>query len=313
MINIRKRSFEFRPRARLLQLLGDQLITDARIAVFELVKNAYDADAPAAKVIFRDMEDKSGASIIIEDSGQGMDFETVTGVWLEPGADHREKQRLAGKRTPKYRRLPLGEKGVGRFAAHKIGKKINLVTRSAGEREVVVEIDWDRLIKGTRYLADAKVEVETRAPEIFTGKQTGTRIEITGLRNAWTKGEVRKLYRSINSIASAFKHDEDFTITFVMEPDRGWTEGLTSAEDIVEEAMFDYAFTIEGSTFSFRYKFEPLRGIAARAQKRKAVGLVPRDINKKNQPLAYTSSRSWRYGERGAVFGKSGERREPGR
>ncbi len=255
--------------------------------MFELVKNAYDADAPAANVIFRDIGDRTAASIIVEDSGEGMDFETVTGVWLEPGADHREKQRLAGKRTSKYRRLPLGEKGVGRFAAHKLGRKISLVTRSAGEEEVVVEIDWDTLIKATRYLADAKVEVELRDPEIFTGKQTGTRIEITGLRNAWTKGEVRKLYRSINSIASPFSYDGDFKVTFVMEPDLGWTEGLTSAEDIAEEAMFDYEFTIEGSTFSFRYVFEPLPGIVARAKKRKAVGLVSRDIEKKDQPLAY--------------------------
>jgi len=287
MIDIRKRKFEFRPRARLLQLLGDQLITDARIAVFELVKNAYDADAPAANVIFRDIDDRSAASIIVEDSGQGMDLETVTGVWLEPGADHREKQRLAGNRTPKFGRLPLGEKGVGRFAAHKIGRKISLVTRSSGEKEVVVEIDWDTLIKSTRYLADAKVDVETRVPEIFTGKQTGTRIEITGLRNMWTKGEVRKLYRSINSIASAFNYNDDFKVNFAMEPDRGWTEGLTSAKDIAEEAMFYYDFTIEGSTFSFDYKFEPLPGIAARAKKRKAVGLMPREINKKDQPLAY--------------------------
>lgn len=287
MTGIGKRRFEFRPRARLLQLLGDQLITDARIAVFELVKNAYDADAPIAKVIFRDIDDASSASITVEDSGQGMDFKTVTDIWLEPGADHREKQRLMGNRTPKFRRLPLGEKGVGRFAAHKIGRKIKLVTRSAGEKEIVVEIDWDTLIKGTRYLSDAKVEVETREPEIFMGKQTGTRLEITGLRNAWTKGEVRKLYRSINSIASSFNHNEEFKVTFAMVPDRGWTEGLTSAKDVAEEAMFDYKFTIEGSTFSFQYAFEPLPGIAARATKRKGIGLVSRAINKENQPLLY--------------------------
>ncbi|SAY38637.1 hypothetical protein [Candidatus Synechococcus spongiarum] len=35
----------FRPRARLLQFLGDELISSARLVVFELVKNTYDADA----------------------------------------------------------------------------------------------------------------------------------------------------------------------------------------------------------------------------------------------------------------------------
>lgn len=40
----------FRPRARLLQLLGDQLIGTPRLAVFELVKNAYDADSEKVTV-----------------------------------------------------------------------------------------------------------------------------------------------------------------------------------------------------------------------------------------------------------------------
>jgi len=40
----------FKPRARLLLLLGDQFIRDPGIAVFELVKNAFDADSPDATV-----------------------------------------------------------------------------------------------------------------------------------------------------------------------------------------------------------------------------------------------------------------------
>lgn len=40
----------FRVKPRLLRLLGDQLIRDANLAVFELVKNAYDADATRCSV-----------------------------------------------------------------------------------------------------------------------------------------------------------------------------------------------------------------------------------------------------------------------
>jgi anti-sigma regulatory factor (Ser/Thr protein kinase) len=163
-----------------LVLLGDQLIRDAGIAVFELVKNAYDADATEAVVTLHDIESEEDARIIVQDNGSGMDWDTVTNVWLEPGTDHRFQQRASGIRTPIYHRLPLGEKGVGRFAAHKLGDHVLLVTRSKGKSEIIVEVDWNEFGKH-RYLADAKVAVEEREPEIFTGKKTGTRIEVRHL------------------------------------------------------------------------------------------------------------------------------------
>ena len=73
----------------MLLLLGDQLVRDPDLAVFELVKNAYDADATSCTVIMHNIEDPSAASITIEDDGTGMDRAIVTGVWLEPGTDYR--------------------------------------------------------------------------------------------------------------------------------------------------------------------------------------------------------------------------------
>lgn len=73
----------------MLLLLGDQLIRDPAIAVFELVKNAYDADSPSATVIMNQIDDVIHGRIIVEDSGTGMDFATVTEVWLEPGTNNR--------------------------------------------------------------------------------------------------------------------------------------------------------------------------------------------------------------------------------
>src|SRR5206468_8019801 len=112
-------SYVFRARARLLLLLGDQLIRDAGVAVFELVKNAYDADSPTAIVTMADVTSKARGRITVEDAGAGMTLETVTDVWLEPGTDYRLTQRQQGHRTRKYGRLPVGEKGGGRFAVHK--------------------------------------------------------------------------------------------------------------------------------------------------------------------------------------------------
>jgi hypothetical protein len=121
----------FKPRARLLLLLGDQLIKDPGVAVFELVKNAFDADSPSATVTMSHVENQTRGQIIVEDCGVGMDANTVTGVWLEPGTDYRVRQKDKGELTHKFRRVPIGEKGVGRFAAHKLGKRIRLVTRKA--------------------------------------------------------------------------------------------------------------------------------------------------------------------------------------
>ena len=102
----------FRPRARLLQLLGDQLIGSSKLAVFELVKNAYDADASEVTITLGDIVGRT-PWITVEDNGQGMTLDIVQNVWLTPGDDFRERQRQANRRSPRFNRLPLGEKGVG--------------------------------------------------------------------------------------------------------------------------------------------------------------------------------------------------------
>ena len=74
----------FRPRARVLQLLGDELIGSPRLAVFELVKNAYDADAD--EVIVRlDLGESGSPTITVTDDGEGMSVDVLRLVWLVPG------------------------------------------------------------------------------------------------------------------------------------------------------------------------------------------------------------------------------------
>ena len=118
----------FRPRARLLQQLGDQLIGSKRLAVFELVKNAYDADATLVKVVLNDLFSEN-PSIVISDNGTGMGIETIRSVWLVIAHDHREKKLQERKRTA-LGRFPMGSKGLGRLSVHKLGNKIELITRA---------------------------------------------------------------------------------------------------------------------------------------------------------------------------------------
>ena len=254
---LRSADLAFRPRARLLRLLGDQLIRDASIAVFELVKNAYDADATLATVTLIDVEDPQTGVIIVEDDGCGMDFDRVTGTWFEPGTDFRRQQReVERERSPLHGRLPLGEKGVGRFAADKLGSQLHLVTRAEGHQEVILTLNWDELAD-ERYLDQAKVTIAERRPQIFTA-HTGTRIEIRGLREPWNRRSVRALARSITSICSPFGGSGDFETSLTVRPHENWLSGLLSAREISELAIFRASGVIDGREVSFTYKFTPL-------------------------------------------------------
>lgn len=111
----------FQVKPRLLTLLGDQLIRDANLAVFELVKNAYDANATKCSVILENPDDSSRAHIIIQDDGTGMDEHILRDVWMMIATDHKALQRAHNSRTaPPFNRFPLGEKGLGRLSIHKL-------------------------------------------------------------------------------------------------------------------------------------------------------------------------------------------------
>src|ERR1039458_2928240 len=74
-----------RARARLISLIGDELISDEPVAVVELVKNAYDADAKKVSVAFSGLNTLDPDTLTVTDDGCGMTLQTVLGAWLEPG------------------------------------------------------------------------------------------------------------------------------------------------------------------------------------------------------------------------------------
>jgi len=266
---MKTRKVSFRPRARLLLLLGDQLIRDPGVAVFELVKNAFDADSPSATVTMSRVEDQGRGQIIVEDSGSGMDPDTVAGVWLEPGTDYRIKQKERGEPTPKFGRVPIGEKGVGRFAAHKLGNKVRLITRSAKSTEVLVEIDWENDFKQKQYLEEVEIRVVERTPEHFTGRKTGTRLEITQLRDVWSRGMLRDLARAVSAISSPLGGVGDFKAKLVLEDHQEWLEGLLDVKDVLKYSLYQAKCLLKGSKLSYVYQFTPFPGMEKRVEPRK--------------------------------------------
>lgn len=277
---VRIEAAPFRPRARILQLLGDELIGTPRLAVFELVKNAYDADASSVTVTMR--LDRSPARITVQDDGTGMSLETIRDVWLVPGDGHRGEQRRELRRSEHHSRLPLGEKGIGRFAAHKLGERIELVTRAKGSPECRVVIDWANLIK-KNFLEDAPVKITERKPKVFTGDETGTRIRITGLRTTWQRGEIRRLYNQMLSMTSPFEGAGEFHAKLEVPGYEDWIEHLYGPTDVIDLAPWKYMFEInQNGHVIWSYSFRGIPGIKVpprwtRSRRRAPLPLAGRD------------------------------------
>lgn len=106
--------------SRLLYQLGEKLVTNRAVALAELVKNSYDADA--IKVTVRlDSIKTSGGKIVIEDNGSGMTLATFKKTWMRIATIDKEENPI----SKKYERQKAGEKGIGRFACRRGG--VNLV------------------------------------------------------------------------------------------------------------------------------------------------------------------------------------------
>ena len=242
--------------------------------MFELVKNAYDADARTVKVVLKDLG-TSAASIVVEDDGEGMTLKVIREIWLVPGHDHRARQRAEQKRTPAGR-VPLGEKGLGRFAAHKLGNRIEVVTRAAAHRECVVSVDWEALIR-RRHLSDAEVDVHTRRAAIFRDGKTGTRITISRLREReWSRGEVRRLQRQVTTISSPFLGGADgFTPTLEVPGHTDWIAEVPDVDAILSRAPWWFEFGFVDGSFHWRYLFRGVTGIK----------VEPRELDKSGEPL----------------------------
>lgn len=254
-----EKQISFKSRARLMPQIGDQLIKNESIALLELVKNAYDADAPDVWVEMWDIDKTDKGKIIVKDNGDGMDLSIVENSWMEIGTDNKKNlldDYILNDKKSALGRLPMGEKGIGRFGVHKLGSKIVLITRMQGRKEVVVKIDWTSFEKFD-YLEQVPITVIEREPEYFTGQQKGTYIEITELKNVWTRGKLRDVYRSIMSLQSPFESIQSFNVVFETNH-KEWLEGLLTVDRIKNDALFFADVSIEGNEITeLKYEFKP--------------------------------------------------------
>lgn len=269
------REKHFKPKAHILTLLGEELIKSPVMAIYELVKNSYDADANKVDVYFRNVDDVNNAAIIIEDDGIGMTSEIIEDVWLEPGSDYRKPYNKEGLRetvkTPIYERVPMGEKGVGRFAVHKLGTKILLISRpleiiwNEGKTEIISKnladyeielfINW-KDFNQSKHLSDVPIKWKLRKDKkSFRFKDSsGTYIHLSGLKENWTKGMARDLKGQTISMLSPKVLESKFKINLSF--DNQWLTDFPSSSSIIEESPFKlFALIDENYNLSFEYQF----------------------------------------------------------
>lgn len=269
IVNKTSENLIIKPYARLITMLGDQLIKNELIALVELIKNSYDADASWVKVSFIDFNDdfsiKPNSKIIIEDDGCGMDESILKNHWLNPATPEKLKRKEGNAKTPRGR-IMQGEKGIGRFAIFKLGKTVKITTRrqlqdkenqfidQGGDIEYNLIYDFSKYddnfltengVEKELYLENLAVEFSSREPRIITEKQIilgttkrqrkpyGTIIEISNLKADWTESKVNRIQKEMGKLQPIFSKDhlEDFGVWIYKNNDQ------TEIEDAYREKL----------------------------------------------------------------------------
>jgi len=193
----------FRPRARIIRTIGDQLISGPEAAVIELVKNSYDADATSVTLKFIPPLKAGRGRITVQDNGHGMTLSDIQDKWMEPATT----SKVGSRRSPGRNRVMMGYKGIGRFAAAKLGGRMALNSTSDrdGERlEVLIpELDWS-IFNGDTYLSDIAIDFYT---EPASGP-TGTLLEILDLNEAWTEPKLNRLLLELRRLISPLQQQD---------------------------------------------------------------------------------------------------------
>lgn len=199
---------KLRVHASIIQKLGSELITNDIMAIIELIKNSYDADATWVKVEIdtKTENDLGNGLITVTDDGIGMSEKEITNGWLVISNSLKRKKKQAGEFSTKKRWM-IGEKGLGRLATQRLGKAIQIRTKKANSNiEYSLIINWD-LFSEDKTVEDIEFDlVET----VVDSKDHYTILNVYGLNDSlyWDETKnVQKLSREFSQIISPFIND----------------------------------------------------------------------------------------------------------
>ena len=206
-----------RPRARLIKTIGEELISNDIVAIIELVKNSYDANASVIEINFegRVIDVKEGKKtkrvlikqeslITISDDGFGMNLEIVKSAWMEPATINKKNT----KRSAGDKRRYTGEKGIGRFASAKLAESLKMITRIKDDNEIVVDFNWSDFSDDNKYLDQVECSWEVRKPTEI--KDSGTVLKLVKLNSDWDEEKFRELRIALSRLINPVSPITDF-------------------------------------------------------------------------------------------------------
>lgn len=216
LIKDKEISMKFHPRA--FAAFGSDLVTNDSVAITELVKNCYDAYANNAVVVFGS-DTQTGDYIEIADDGLGMTQEVVKTAWAMIATPYKKNHPFVEK-NGNYR-MVSGNKGLGRFSAARLGRKMIIRTLNENDYCFSVMIDWDAFEKADS-IEDCKVLLEEYDSTDFLQDlsgyfseqaQSGTIIRIYELNTLWDEAKIELLKSSLSRLISPFDKVDDFSIS----------------------------------------------------------------------------------------------------
>jgi len=216
----------FKISAYLKNIIGKELITDEFVAVFELVKNSFDANATEVKIIFENQNNTEQAKLIIGDNGKGMNYDELKDKWLfvaySAKKDGTEFDDYRNKiKTTRYF---AGAKGVGRFSCDRLGSKLNLITIKDEPNPKIENliVNWDEFEKDAKEeFVDVSVKHQVLS-NIDYNINHGTILEISGLRDKWDRQRILKLKRSLIKLINPNQENvgNDFSIEIIANEEK---------------------------------------------------------------------------------------------
>lgn len=197
-------------------LFGRGLVTDQIAAVFELVKNSFDADAKEVEIIFCDLHSEN-ASLTIRDNGTGMDLSDIKNRWMVIGTDSKKRDLY----SPIFQRALNGDKGIGRFSVDRLGAYLHMEAQKRGEAErYVVDFDWTLFDGESKNISDIAIPYT----QVKSDKKShGVSLTISKLRDTWDEQKLKELYRNLRQFKSPFAQDDNFKI-YITAPEYGYNK-----------------------------------------------------------------------------------------
>lgn len=246
----------FRISSGLKNLIGSELITDNFVAVFELVKNSFDARASEVLITFEDINSEN-AKIIIQDNGKGMDYDDLINKWLFVAYSAKRDGTEDILKKNKDLNYYAGAKGVGRFSCDRLGDFLNLITIKNEPKSKIenIFVDWRKFEKDQNK-EFIKIPVEHKILETTKYKiASGTILEISGINpEEWNRDSLIKLKDKLSKLVrpdlNKIKKEKPFKITLNV-PDEIDNDLELIAKNKAKSEGFIYRNTVNGIIENF--------------------------------------------------------------